>query len=863
MKIVSLNAQGLTDFTKVKRILNKLRSFSPDIILFQEIFNYNITPDRLKFKIQTWSSIWQGTIHATPFVATLIAPHIQSTLSYESDDHRILDITIVPPHSPQINIRNVYAPADITIQRPFWSSFPPLPSSLNIIGGDFNAILTATDHVSSTQWKRHPLGSYILPHLNDLIDTGGTGPKPAFTSYHQRENNWSKSRIDYIFTSPTIFPSFTLTTKNMGSDSDHRALLLSDARKNHKSPIWRFNASLLKSKKHVAAIEQIILLHPPLKSAEQWDDIKDAIKTYCKQAGKTTKSKRQESIKNLTNRLSKLQRAVCPNPSTIAAITNRLKELEKAQAEAMAIRSRVKWREEGEHSTQYFFRQFHHIRRKTTITSLQVPANTTPYIPSPIPSPFYTYSQHLPNPASTSTNTTTTTRTTPTSNLDEILSYAAKHFKDQWSTFSPLYTTPLSNYIPSLTNTASETLALPIHTSQILAAINDKKPHSAPGPDGLTYAFYQQFKLLLAPILATVFNHVSAGQTPPITWNDTHTILIPKKDQDTTVITNLRPITLSNTDLKILSTVLAKRLQDINLSTPIIHPDQTGFMARHHITDTILDINALFQIPEPPHHSFLLSLDWSKAYDRVSHAWIDHVLSHLQLQCPTIKLIQTIYHHRQTSIFINGKLSSPFPIRQGVPQGDPLAPLLFNLSIEPLFNALRSNMQGITINQRNFTVRAYADDTYIGGTGRNDWSTLQLWIDRHFLAANGQINWNKTKFFPLSPTSNYSFPPYPPPASLPLATLGVLLPITPENSRTLWTSLTEKAKNKAEALSKRNLTLRGRILLLKSHILSTFWYHATVSPHHRTSLPNSKQSLINLFGRTGTIIPNSTSTLFL
>jgi len=153
MRIVSLNAQGLTDFAKVKRILNKLKTFSPDIILFQEIFNYNITPDRLKFKIQTWSSIWQGTIHATPFVATLIAPHIQSTFTYESNDHRILDITITLPHSPQINIRNVYAPADITIQRPFWSAFPPLPPSLNIVGGDFNAILTATDHVSSTQWK--------------------------------------------------------------------------------------------------------------------------------------------------------------------------------------------------------------------------------------------------------------------------------------------------------------------------------------------------------------------------------------------------------------------------------------------------------------------------------------------------------------------------------------------------------------------------------------------------------------------------------------------------------------------------------------------------------------------------------------
>src|SRR6185312_10941045 len=221
------------------------------------------------------------------------------------------------------------------------------------------------------------------------------------------------------------------------------------------------------------------------------------------------------------------------------------------------------------------------------------------------------------------------------------------------------------------------------------------------------------FKLLLAPILATVYNHVSTGQTPPITWSETHTILIPKKDQDTTIITNLRPITLSNTDLKILSTVLAKRLQDTNLITPFIHPDQTGFMAKRHITDTILDINSLFQLPNPPSQSFLLSLDWSKAYDRVSHAWLDHVLTHLQLQHPTIKLIQTVYHHRQTSMFINGKLSSPFPIRQGVPQGDPLAPLLFNLSIEPLFNALRTNMQGITVNQSNFTIRAYADDTYV------------------------------------------------------------------------------------------------------------------------------------------------------
>ena len=844
MKIISLNTQGLSDFTKFKRILTKLKPFSPDIILFQEIFDYNITPDRLKFKIQTWSSIWKGTIHATPFVATLIMPHIKSSLTYESNDHRILDITITPSHSPQINVRNIYAPAKHTVQRPFWTSLPPLPTSLNIVGGDFNATLTAEDHISSTQWKRQPLGPYILPHFTNLIDTGGTVPKPAFTSYHQTVNNWSKSRIDYIFISPTILPSFTLTVHNMGSDSDHRALLLSNTRKNHKSPIWRFNSSLLKSKTHTAAIEQIILSHPPPRSAHQWDDIKDSVRSYCQQAGRITKTKRLKSIKNLTNRLNRLQRANNPNPATIAIVTDRLRELEKAHSEAMAIRARVKWREEGEQSTRYFMRQFHHFRHKTTINSLQIPPDNTPHIPSPIPSPFYTYS-HNANPSQTSNNNPTNSPTNST-DPEEILAFAAKHFKDQWSLFSPLFTTPLTNYIPSLPQEDTNTLAIPIHASHVLAAVNDKQPHSAPGPDGFTYAFYQHFKLILAPLLATVFNLVSTGHTPPITWNETHTILIPKKNQDHTIITNLRPITLSNTDLKLLSTIIAKRLQNINLTNPFIHPDQTGFMARRQITNTILDINALFQLPDPPPHSFLLSLDWSKAYDRVSHAWIDHVLNHLQLQQPTIKLIQTVYHHRQTSIFINGKLSPPFPIRQGVPQGDPLAPILFNISIEPLFNALRTNMQGITVNQRNFTVRAYADDTYVGGTGIQDWSTLQLWVDRHLIAANGKTNWNKSAFYPLSPTSNYSFPPYPPAASLPLATLGVLLPITPENSMTLWNSLLQKAKNKAASLSIRNLTLRGRVLLLKTHILSLFWYHATVSPPPHNII-TQLQTLVNQF----------------
>src|SRR6185312_14482664 len=171
---------------------------------------------------------------------------------------------------------------------------------------------------------------------------------------------------------------------------------------------------------------------------------------------------------------------------------------------------------------------------------------------------------------------------------------------------------------------------------------------------------------------------------------------------------------------------------------------------------------------------------------------------------------------------------------------------LFNLSIEPLFNALRANMNGITINHRAFVLRAYADDTYIGGTGLYDWSTLQLWLDRHYIAANGKINWSKTSFFPLSPTSSYHSPPYPSPASLPLSTLGVLLPITPENSSILWNSLLQKAKSRTASLTERNLTIRGRILVLKTFVMSLFGYHASVSPPPQNII-TQLQTLVNQF----------------
>ena len=70
-----------------------------------------------------------------------------------------------------------------------------------------------------------------------------------------------------------------------------------------------------------------------------------------------------------------------------------------------------------------------------------------------------------------------------------------------------------------------------------------------------------------------------------------------------------------------------------------------------------------------------------------------------------------------------------------MPQGDPVAPILFNLSIEPLFNALRSSQ---------LWIRAYADDTYAIGFDEQAWQPLYFWLFQYNLSAGGEVHWGKT-----------------------------------------------------------------------------------------------------------------------
>ena len=152
---------------------------------------------------------------------------------------------------------------------------------------------------------------------------------------------------------------------------------------------------------------------------------------------------------------------------------------------------------------------------------------------------------------------------------------------------------------------------------------------------------------------------------------------------------NYRPITLLNTDLKLITKILALRLAKVLKN--IIHESQKCVPGRK-ITDKIhLAQDLIDAILQGNLEAAYIFLDQEKAFDRISHSFLIKTLKKFNFGENFIKWIQILYTDVSSRVKVNGFLTDKISIKRGLRQGCPLSALLYVLCSEVLSINIRKD----------------------------------------------------------------------------------------------------------------------------------------------------------------------------
>ena len=132
----------------------------------------------------------------------------------------------------------------------------------------------------------------------------------------------------------------------------------------------------------------------------------------------------------------------------------------------------------------------------------------------------------------------------------------------------------------------------------------------------------------------------------------------------------------------------------------------------------------------------MIYLDYSKAFDSVSHSKLIHVLHHLQINSTLISWIKDYLTDRSQKTIVDGFYSDSCNITSGVPQGSVLGPLFYLAYTNDLLNTLSS--------EKDLTFYAYADDLKLSSTNT---TTLQQTL-------NVIEKWSKLWQLKIQPTKS-------------------------------------------------------------------------------------------------------------
>jgi exonuclease III len=751
LKFTSYNAKGLAGSRKRLEVFNWIKKDFKGIVFIQEAHCKKIKEKAWSKQLGRQYEIYfsHGSTQRNGVVTIIPRNYVKYVTKDWSDKEGRIKLIQLTINQTIYSLLNVYAPTadkpkeQITFFNQLDKIFSEISHTKILSGGDFNSVFNPLLDKHKPKENEKPLKA--AQELKNIIESHNlidiwrvTNPNTKkFTWSGRTANGISKSRIDYWLISDTIQYQCSNIDIGLGYRSDHNPVVLTYAEKDNKNKgrgYWKLNNLLLNDNEYISMIKDTINQHITDYENDDnhilnWDTLKMSIRRESVSFAIRKAKKRREHKKETSNRINNLENLI--NIGMVENIQEMEEELEVVKNEwteivgeevkGIIFRSRCKWTEESERSTKYFLTLEKHRSEIRNIITMEVENNLE------------------------------------TSDQNKIREHIEKFYHTLYQ--KPTIEDPEinidCNMEATLDDSDRDSTDADISIEELYEALKDLPNNKTPGTDGLSAEFYKKLWNSIKTPLYKCYKKIFEEGKMSLDQRTGVINLLPKPGKNLKIIGNWRPITVLNTDYKILAKTLANKMKP--LLPNIINKNQTGFMKNRLIGENIRIIQDLLDYTFDNNiEGYLLFLDFEKAFDSISWNFIQETLKKFNFGDKFRKWINILYNDISSIILFNGHLSSRIYPQRGIRQGCPISAFLFILCAEIMANQIRDDpkIDGININNKTFKVTQFADDTALI---LKDWESVQASIQllEKFEKLSGlKVNKSKSQIVILGRTND-------------------------------------------------------------------------------------------------------------